>query len=272
MLRRIVPVVDTATDGQLLIGTGIVVSPTAVITCRHVVDSYNEMGLVADPFVPEIGVISDSKFCRPARVSAFAGWDLCCLHFDSLPGTSPATLFRIAKLTPMTVAAEGFVAGVSGPEKHDLLEFQAILDDQYRGWLQKAQLQGSAPTCFSGGPVFAGDSEDGFLIGMLQLGGEEAVFSQLIAVDPIARFLAEEGIQAAIAEVSPKMQSAGEQPSKVKVRVGGKVVRSGLWLSGNDVDVNVEKDICRSTLRIQGETAGGSVSPKSNRRRNKNRD
>jgi len=253
MLGRIVPVVDTTTDGRLLIGTGIVISPTDVITCKHVICPYGEMDMTAAPSVSEIGILSGGKLCHPARVRASADWDLCCLHFDSFPGASPAALFRTAKLTPIRLAATGFVDGPSGPQRREIPEFEAILEEQHEGRLQTAQLRGGAPPGFSGAPVFVRSAESRQVVGMLRLGGEQAATSRLIGADPIAKFLAEIGLDVAVSDLPTKVQPPGKSASKVKLRVGGTVDDSNVWLSGHDVDADIGRDLRHSDMRINGQ-------------------
>jgi hypothetical protein len=259
MLGCIVPVVDTATERRLL-GTGIVVSPTAVITCRHVIDPYREMGLVIDPGDSEIGLALGTEFRPPSRIIASAGSDLCCLHFDSLRSASPAALFRTANLAPLKLAAAGFVNGASGPQRHEIPEFEAILEEQHGGWVQTAQLRGGAPPGFSGAPVFVRAGKNLQIIGMLRLGGELAAVSRLIGADPIAKFLAETGVDVAISDLPPEARHAAKSASQVKLRVGRTVDNSTVWLSGGEVDVDIGRDLRKSELRIKGQDREGEAS------------
>src|ERR1051326_1033704 len=109
--------------------------------------------------------------------------DLCSLHFDMLPGVSPAALFRTPRLTPMKLLAVGFAAGVSGARSNEIPEFETILDEKNQGWLQTAQLRGGAPDGFSGAPVFIRVSGTWRVVGMLRLGGYAAATSRLIGID-----------------------------------------------------------------------------------------
>src|SRR6266545_3775753 len=126
LYRSIVPIVRaTETGGPWkFMATGIVVTPTVVITCKHAMEELFDDDSMEGREVEDVGALCASLVHRVtyARRSNFL--DLCCLHFDNLPGMIPAPMARSARLTNRTLAAIGFPRGKSVDE-HEIPELKA---------------------------------------------------------------------------------------------------------------------------------------------------
>ncbi len=227
--------------GELeLIGTGIVISNNAVITCIHVVEKALEFDTIGDPQPSGLAVLSGKLICPATRVHVSQKWDLCCLYFDQLYGVVPTQLFRAESLRDTRLAALGFAPDMSGPRLHVIPALTAVHDEQYEGKLQATQLDGGVPGGFSGGPVLAQRVDHWRVVGMLQLGGEEAATSRMIAVDPIANFLASDGVALSILNLptaNPQRAPVLGQNITVGRNIDRSIVRMQSAQGPQDLDV-----------------------------------
>ena len=176
----------------IFLGTGLVVSAKRVITCAHVIRALTELHTDCGEKPEWPSVQCGSVAYRATAGSIVDKMDLCILTFARLPRTSPRTLTRTAKLKGMHLVALGFDARDPSRimEVHDLIVLNEGLSDKRSQW---AQLAGGLPRGFSGAPVLAHLRGSWRVLGMIQLGGDEAVTSRLVGADAMATFLAREG-------------------------------------------------------------------------------
>jgi hypothetical protein len=255
LYKSIVPIVRaTAPVGPgEFVGTGIVVTPTVVITCRHVVDELFDQDSLEDSEVAAYGVLCGSSISPATDARRSDSWDLCCLHFDSLPGTTPAPLARPARLTHRKLAAIGFTQG-SSVTQQDVPELKVIQEEMNGGWLQAAQFGSGLPGGFSGAPVLAEAEGSWRVIGMLCLGDDTSPTSKMLAVDPIASFLSHEGIERSIVDLASAGPAGLEGVGKVQIRAGRDFKRNILRARGGDIGLDVARDFRDSDVELNGES------------------
>lgn len=175
----IVPIVIVGRNGvHRLAGNGIVISPNAVVTCRHVIEKSHS-------------ILCGTRVCHARRVRTSRDWDLGCLFFDALPGVKPVPLYRASKVSGLPLSATGFQQDDRGLRLDRIPELTVRIQQKSRRALQAVQLNGGAPSGMSGSPVVVSAGGNQFAVGMLWLGQEQAATSRMIAADTIAAFLAE---------------------------------------------------------------------------------
>lgn len=253
--RSIVPVVRATANGAPgeLVGTGIVVTPTVVITCGHVVDELFEGDSLEGQELDAFGVLCVSLSCRITYARRSDTLDLCCLHFDSLPEMSPAPLVRSARLTNLELAAIGFSPG-EAIAQHDVPELEVIQEERYGGWLQAAQFGSGLPDGFSGAPVLAEAEGSGRIIGMLCMGGQSSATSWMLAVDPIASFLVKEGIELAIANLATVVpQVRPRAATTLRIRAGRDFSRNVVRVRADDIAMTAGRDFLDSDVELNHE-------------------
>jgi hypothetical protein len=198
-------------DGTLL-GAGIVITPTIVLTCRHVIEELDDCDFVESPLLGE-AVLCDSHLHHPTSARASNVLDLCVLHFASLPGTAPAPLARQARLTNRKLTAVGF-SQQERVTQRIVPDLRVLQDELCDGLLQAAQLGSGLPGGFSGSPVLEELEGSWYVVGLLSSGGETAPTSRIIAVDPIASFLAQNGIECSIVDLRSLPPASADAANK----------------------------------------------------------
>jgi hypothetical protein len=255
LYKSIVPIMRATAPGcpGEFAGTGIVATPTVVITCRHVVDELVEDDSIEGSLAAAYGVFCRSLLCRVTYARRSDSWDLCCLHFDSLPGMTPAPLVRSARLANHKLAAIGFTQENSIC-RQVVPELKVIQEELHEGRLQAAQFGSGLPSGFSGAPVLAEAEGLWHVVGMLCLGGETSATSKMIAVDPIASFLSREGIERSIADLPSAAPATHESAGKIHIGVGRDFKRNILRARGADIGMDVARDFRDSDVELNGES------------------
>ena len=118
--------------------------------------------------------------------------DLCVLKVPKLPRIKPAMPVRASELRGLKLAALGFDGRDSSRvmEIHNLTVLNEGLSDNRNQW---AQFIGGLPHGFSGAPVLARTEGGWRVVGMVHIGGDDALTSRMIGADPMANFLANQG-------------------------------------------------------------------------------
>ena len=238
---------------QTLLGTGIVVSKTSVITCRHVIEPLRELHPDHGEKFSRASVLCGAVPCRSISARASGNLDLCVLNFSELPGLKPMAFMRAGRIGNAKLSAIGYKPRISDPRV--LPELRVLQEEQSKDGLrlQSAQFAGGTPTGFSGAPVLA-ELETGWrVVGMFCLGGEESSISSMIATDPIAEFLAGEGIELWIDDSPPAVDPPLTQ-TNARVRVGRHVEDSTLEVTGDKSLLDVGHSIRRSAVSVRGVT------------------
>jgi len=220
-----------------LLGTGFVVSPNVLISCAHVFED-TEICDGRTQLPGSIVVLCGDAELRPTHAEMSASLDLCCLHFDAIPGAVPLRLARSRQLKGIEVTAVGYVSDHTGPRRNVTHRLEVIHDLQSdrSGQLQHGQLGAGLHEGFSGGPVLARTKNGWVALGLLQLGSKYSATSNFIAVDPIAAFLNEQSVEVTTDEFEPEPERAQEKasapPGKIEqsqsqnITVGGSIENS----------------------------------------------
>lgn len=243
-----------APDG--LAGTGIVITPNAVITCSHIIDwRVNEMA-INGPEAAAYGVSCGSLMYRAHHLQRSDLWDLCCMRFDTLPGFSPALLARATRLRSHRLAAYGFTpANLAIPA--DVQELEILQEVRHDGWIQSAQVGSGLPGGFSGGPLVAEHGTRWCVVGMLSLGGETAPVSDVIAISRIVSFLSKLVMGLQITDLNCATEPKGERSGGIRIKVGRDFRNNNLIARGEDVGIDVGRDLRDSDVQL----GGGSLEP-----------
>src|SRR6267378_4304921 len=227
LFKSVVPIVaDMHPRGRPeLIGAGIVITPTAVITCRHVIDELHDRESAQASDLRLYGALCGSRTIRPLSASASNSWDCCVLRFDSLPGMKPAPLARPARLINLRVAAIGF-AQQGWISKRRVPDLKVVQEELCDGWLQAAQIGSGIPAGFSGSPVLVENESSWQVVGQLCLGEETAFVSRMIALDPIASFLSQIGIKPRVTDLPIRSHPvATQEAGKAQSVVAGRHIK-----------------------------------------------
>jgi len=169
-------------------GTGMLVAPAWVLTCKHVVDGPLLSCVVETATGQRVGV---------ERLECAEGWDLALLKLtDELSGTIPRFLTGITRavdfqLRAVRLEARGYAqtAPRQPPGYHTLGNVEACTYDGAAGTLTTFQCAGGLPEGCSGSPVLLPWEECWVYVGTTYLGGERAATSRVIAADRVAEFL-----------------------------------------------------------------------------------
>jgi hypothetical protein len=192
------------TETGTLCGTGIVLSPTVVLTCAHLFADFQ----IEDKrrSLPNVTVLCGQAAFSPSHIQISHNRDICCLRFDAIPNAVPVRLARASRLQGLEVSAVGYVADCHGPRRNLSHRLKVVHELQMAesGRLQGGQLDAGLPLNFSGGPVLARSKNTWLTVGMLQSGNGTAAKSHFIAVDLIAAFLSEHNIRVAVEELPPE--------------------------------------------------------------------
>lgn len=254
LFQSVVPIVaDIHRCGRPeLIGAGIVITPTAVITCRHVIDELHDSESAQASRLRFYGALCGSRTIRPSYASASNSWDCCVLRFDSLPGMKPAPLTRLARLVNLQVATIGFAQEERITQRR-VPDLRVVQEELGGGWVQAAQIGSGIPAGFSGSPVLVEDKKSWRVVGQLSLGEETALVSRMIGMDPIASFLSQIGIKPLVSDLPIRRrpvatQQAGKAQSvvagghikgtivKMTTQRGAQRVKAGGSIVGCDID------------------------------------
>ena len=239
---------------RTFLGTGLVVSPTVVLTCAHVLQELIELHpdqgeQLAWPFVLRGGKIYRAKGCKMS-----SRLDLCLLHFSQLPHTKPALPIRVGSLKNCKLSALGFDAGnrVRLTEVHDLSVIQEGISRKRNQW---AQIDGGLPAGFSGAPILAGVASGWKVVGIAKAGGDAAT-SRMIGADAMAAFLNNQNIRIPSTVFALETKASPGSPlsnTKIMLRVGRSIKDSVVDLSGAEASAHVGDSIGKSIVRIRNQ-------------------
>lgn len=196
-------------DGELrFCGTGIIVAPKRILTCKHVVmERYSDDGTVPNIMYQRIGIMigSTTIMLEPSLIAIHATLDLALLEVSTrLRPEPPAFLQGIrgecenALRSVRSYYIRGYCASELGKEpgrfspKHLARGF---INEGGIEILGSIQLHGGAPAGYSGGPVFLGGTKWSPCIGIARLGGEKSATSRIICADLVIDFLNTHGVR-----------------------------------------------------------------------------
>jgi WD40 repeat protein len=192
-------------DGQFR-GTGVLVAPDWVLTCRHVVcERVPGTGEATDIVYEALCVetCEGRQFRVEGAPMLDAAWDLALFELEPALGIEPPPrLWGLTRaLEGRLRAAELWVVGYTAIEpqgplwRHPVAEhFGLAAYREGSGILTQLQLSGGIPAGCSGGPVLLPFGDGWAYAGTVYLGGERAGTSRLIMADPVAEFLATAGL------------------------------------------------------------------------------
>lgn len=184
------------------LGTGVVIAPDCILTCRHVVVEESLGAFYPEQATPtellRIKTGDGNKALSIKEVITDKRWDLALLRLATpLNVTTPVFLKNITRQYSSYLADSQLEAfGYPGTEYGDSLWRQPVTPkmQSFRSesdHLASLQLDGGLPAGCSGGPVLLEYQDQQLCIGINYLGGEEAASSRLIAADIVLEFLQE---------------------------------------------------------------------------------
>jgi len=193
------------------LGSGVLVGPNRVLTCRHVVELHIAVpgGTRVEPLVGlQLAVESVSSACIPLAGEPFihSHSDLALLTLsEPLPGIAPLSFLH--NLTPAVLeslhACSLWPVGFPASDRGQALEyvrtqlvikktrFTAQGDDK----LAKLYVSEGLSKGFSGGPLLVFDRQQPYGVGINALGGDANSWSQAVAADVVLEFLREHQIE-----------------------------------------------------------------------------
>jgi hypothetical protein len=171
-------------------GTGFLVAPDAIITCKHLAYEGSENGLTIKTEPGEVLKVS--------KILTSSIDDISLIMLSEKTKIGIHTIFlndlpwqRLGKLN---LNAKGY-GGIGGTiKKMPSLKIQGMVLDE-KGNLDNMQFGTGAVEGMSGGPVYIESGNMAYIVGMLYLGGEKAPTSRMIAADTLSAFLKERGIK-----------------------------------------------------------------------------
>ncbi len=194
---------DVSQEPRFL-GTGVLIAPDKVLTCRHVVEERDPSGHGTNRPLQELEVVDTEQASVVVEdVRLASQWDLALLRLSTAPlaVTAPPLLWGITlalekRLRNTALTAFGYPeidadALWRHPVDGQLLQLSAREDSAI---LTQVQLSGGIPKGCSGGAVLLPLGDRWAYVGTLYLGGEHAATSRLIMADPVAAFLEQQGI------------------------------------------------------------------------------
>lgn len=188
-------------NGSSFLGTGIVVTPNHVLTCKHVVRERDPAGRMSDHQHSYLAVETDTGTQVAAHhVVDDDLQDLSLLFLEHSVKSSPARILtRLARSTePALVDHRKQVLGFAEADfgqslrLHDVTK-QIILttffDKDDEEFLSELQLSGGLPSGCSGGALTVDFAGTPLLAGIVYLGGERSATSRVIMADRITAFM-----------------------------------------------------------------------------------
>jgi hypothetical protein len=214
---------------RTFLGSGLLIAPDVVLTCRHVVQQPDGAGGYFDDYIPVATQVGASGADVSGQVrAADNARDLALLRLTSA-SARPVVPF----LTDLKGAAEvwlrdqpwygiGFPAEGRGEELR-VYEVESVLLGLRPGshTLADVQLKGGLPEGFSGGPVLV-RLQDGVwaCLGVISLGGIRSATSRIIPADVVLEFLRTAVI--APATRTPPASYLAEPDERLKFGLGNK--------------------------------------------------
>ncbi len=207
-LEFIVRVGVGASDGtHEFLGSGFLVAPDQVLTCRHVVQKQTPYGQSTEHVLTTPAVqAGDGPWVPVVNTAVALTADLALLTLGtelavpSLPpflwGISQAVSERLRTAHLLVI---GYTQrDAQGPlwrhPLQDLWLLPSVREDS--GLLSEVQLHGGIPAGCSGSPVLLPLGEHWAYAGIVYLGGERSATSRLILADPVVEFLHHIGLHA----------------------------------------------------------------------------
>ncbi len=184
------------------IGTGFLVSPNAIVTCRHVVQNFSEInkrwGSDRTEFrihLPGLAaiVLSESDSILKCEIH---GADIAVIVLNSKIASTPLSLWSSTKLhwDDRKFIAERF-SSERYYEKSCEFGLKLGLGIAPDGNPFKYQITYGASQGFSGAPVYLKDDYGKNVIGMVYLGGEESTTTSILSSELLQEFLKKHSIE-----------------------------------------------------------------------------
>jgi tetratricopeptide (TPR) repeat protein len=203
----VIPIFDGAEESQSrYLGTGVLISPTRVLTCNHVIvekDSHrrptsklHQNFSVRDPQHRPIPCQPGASQAGPAGGQTP---DLAVLYLARpLQALAPPLLTQITPdLWPRIAGATANVSALGYTNDHPNVTLKSYTVSQHTtqgfnldsGELVDAQMSGGWPSGCSGGPILLEIDNHCYWLGVAYLGGSQASSSRMITAQIIASFL-----------------------------------------------------------------------------------
>jgi hypothetical protein len=196
--------VDSQSEQAFPAGTGIVVAPDRVLTCRHVTEvpglppgHENQNRMPADLWIR----IDDEPPVAVSDIKRHRDHDLALLTLDRALDITPAAFLYdlrpdlIPQLATRELLAYGYPAARRG-EVQEIKQVVAPITPQSDGsTVVKLQLNGGVEQGCSGGPLVLFDDNVAWCLGVNYLGGEGAMSLSTVTADVILEFLLASGIR-----------------------------------------------------------------------------
>ncbi len=185
------------------LGTGVLMSPAQVLTCKHVVLEREPMGRLTETPRMQLRVQNpDGSMYRARAQVVDPKLDLALLELEVAQTTKPPPfLWGITEALEVQLRAVPLrVAGYAEVEPNTLwqhpLKDLTLLPAYREGSeiLTQVQLAGGIPSGCSGSPVILPWGERWLCAGIVYLGGERSATSRVIMADPVVEFLYEAGL------------------------------------------------------------------------------
>ena len=188
----------------VFLGTGMVIGPRHVLTCRHVVLETAPFGQLTNAAYPTLLIeLPDDRRISVRSPLIDQARDLALLELvepidaDIPPFLSNLTQAIESKLRSSSLIAYGYAqSGQDGELWHHHVSNLALLPSYRKDAETMAQLQlsGGLPIGTSGGPVLLHSGSKFYFLGTVYLGGERSATSRLIMADSVAEFLDDHGL------------------------------------------------------------------------------
>jgi hypothetical protein len=200
---------DKRDKWKALRGTGTILTPTQVLTCKHIFEEVKGTEPSAEAvqrnFKNFVFSFQGRDYC-PVCVTPSETMDLCCLEYPPIEGAVPLKMARTTSLEKTSLFTAGFNAELSGsPQLNMIRNLKSILNQESvdGGWLQFTQVKGGAPKHFSGAPACVQSENNCLMLGIMYMGNQNSGHTRMIAVDPIANFLAQANLNVPITTFTP---------------------------------------------------------------------
>ena len=199
-LDVVVPIFfNDGTESSLLLGTGLVVAPNRILTCKHVTQKLGyDQHPIGDYVAEQLSIRRAGSALAITRIEPHPDIDLALLSLDSSLDITPATFVRELTIDQIDALEACALTACGYPQDGDQLTQKTVtppLNPETNGdHIIELQPSGGVKEGGSGGPLVVFRQDQAVVVGLNHLGGIDANFSRTIAADPILAFLRAHGL------------------------------------------------------------------------------